>query len=140
MLKEILDKKELNLPEEILTLDNQNKFQTDSQSFRNLKNDLNIIKENNIFQFKGRLENAPIPNEAKLPILIYREHYLSKIIIWDRKFTENWNTQVLNKHYLSWDKNIGFANHEIMFVISSESVWSVVNCIAILTITPKRHH
>ena len=88
-LKEILDKKELNLPEEILTLDNQNKFETDSQSFRNLKNDLNIIKENNIFQFKGCLENAPIPNEAKLPILIYREHYLSKIIIWDRKFTEN---------------------------------------------------
>ena len=75
LLKEILDKKELNLSEEILILDNQNKFETDSQSFRNLKNDLNIIKENNIFKGKVRLENAPIPIEAKLPILIYREHY-----------------------------------------------------------------
>ena len=42
LLKEILDKKQLNLSEEILILDNQNKFETDSQCFRNLKNDLNI--------------------------------------------------------------------------------------------------
>ena len=70
LLKEILDKKELNLLEEILILDNQNKFKTDSQCFRNLKNDLNMIK-NNIFKCKGRLESASIPIEAKLPILIY---------------------------------------------------------------------
>ena len=30
LLKEILDKKELNLSEAILILDNQNKFETDS--------------------------------------------------------------------------------------------------------------
>ena len=83
LLKEILDKKELNLSEEILILDNQNKFETDSQCFRNLRNDLNIIKEKNIFKCKGRLENRPIPIETELPILIYREHYLSKLIIWD---------------------------------------------------------
>ena len=83
LLKEILDKKELNLLKEILILDNQNKFKTDSQCFRNLKNDLNIIKENNILKCKGRLENVSIPIEAKLPILIYREHYLFKLIIWD---------------------------------------------------------
>ena len=53
LLKEILDKKQLNLSEEILILDNQNKFETDSQCSRNLKNDLNIIKENNVF--KGTL-------------------------------------------------------------------------------------
>ena len=68
LLKETLDKKELNLSEEILILDNQNKFETDSQSFRNLKNDLNIIRENNINNINK--ENAPILTEAKLPILI----------------------------------------------------------------------
>ena len=31
LLKEILDKRELNFSEEILILDNQNKFETDSQ-------------------------------------------------------------------------------------------------------------
>ena len=82
LLKEILDKKELNLLEEILILDNQNKFKTDSQCFRNLKNDLNMIK-NNIFKCKGRLESASIPTEAKLPILIYCKRYLFKLIIWD---------------------------------------------------------
>ena len=121
-----------------IILDNQNKFETDSQCFRNLNNDLNIIKENNIFKCKSRLENAPIPIEAELPILIYHDHYLSKLIIWD--IHKNWNTQAINKHYLGWDKNIGFANHEIMFVISSGSVWRVVNCIANLKITLKRHH
>ena len=83
LLKEILDKKELNLLKEILILYNQNKFKTDSQCFRNLKNDLNIIKENNIFKCKGRLENVSIPTEAKLLILIYHEHYLFKLIVWD---------------------------------------------------------
>ena len=83
LLKEILDKKELNLLKEILILYNLNKFKTNSQCFRNLKNDLNIIKENNIFKCKGRLENVSIPIEAKLPILIYRKHYLFKLIIWD---------------------------------------------------------
>ena len=83
LLKEILDKKSLNLSEEFLIHDNQNKFETDSQCFRNLKNDLNIIKENNIFKCKNRLENAPSPVEAELPILIYRKPYLSKLIIWD---------------------------------------------------------
>ena len=96
LLKEILDKKQLNLLKEILILYNQNKFKTDSQCFRNLKNDLNIIKENNIFKCKSRLENAPSPIEAELPILIYRKNYLSKLIIWD--IPKNWNTQALNKH------------------------------------------
>ena len=44
LLKEILDKKELNLSEEILILDDQNKFETGSQYFRNLKNDLNVYQ------------------------------------------------------------------------------------------------
>ena len=35
LLKEILDKKDLNLLEAIVILDNQNKFETNSQSFRN---------------------------------------------------------------------------------------------------------
>ena len=48
LLKEILDKKELNLSEEILILDNQNKLETDLQCFRNLKNNLTIIKENGV--------------------------------------------------------------------------------------------
>ena len=53
-----------------------------------MKSDLNVIKENNIFKCKGRLENPPIHIEAKLFILIYRKRYLSKLIIWDihRKF------------------------------------------------------
>ena len=63
------------LSEEILIIDNQNKFETDLQCFRNLKNDLNIIKEHNILKCKGYSENTPI--------LICREHYLSKLVIWD---------------------------------------------------------
>ena len=64
-----------------------------------MKNNLNIIKENNVFKCKGRLENAPIPIEAKLPILIYRDHYLSKLIIWDihRKFKHAGTKQTLNE-------------------------------------------
>ena len=54
LLIEIFDKKELHL------------FEADFQCFRNLKNDLNVIKEKNI----------PILIEAKLLILIYRKHYL----------------------------------------------------------------
>ena len=36
---------ELNLLEEIFILDNQNKVETNSLCFRNLKNDLKITKE-----------------------------------------------------------------------------------------------
>ena len=89
LLMEILDKKELNLSEELLILDNRNKFERGAPSFRNLKNDLNVIRENNIFKCKGRLENAPIPIEAKLPILIYQEHYLSKPVIWRKEYIVN---------------------------------------------------
>ena len=74
LLLEIVDKKEISLSEEILILNNQIKFETDSQCFRNLKNDLNIIKENNIFECKYCLKNPPFPIETKLPILTYREH------------------------------------------------------------------
>ena len=48
--KKFIDKKELNLSEEILILDNQNEFETDLHCFRNLKMDLIIFKENNIFK------------------------------------------------------------------------------------------
>ena len=49
LLIEIFDKKKLNFSEEIFILDNQDKFEIDSQFFRTLKNDLNIITGNNIF-------------------------------------------------------------------------------------------
>ena len=49
LLIEIFDKKKLNFSEEIFVLDNQHKFEIDSQFFRTLKNDLNIITGNNIF-------------------------------------------------------------------------------------------
>ena len=102
LLKEILDKRKLNFSEEILILDNQNKFETDSQCFRNLKNYLNI----SISKCKGRLENAPIPIEAKLSILTDLEHYLSKLIIWDihRKLkhasTKQALTELRQKHWI----------------------------------------
>ena len=112
LLKETLDKKELNLSEEILILDNQNKFETDSQSFRNLKNDLNIIRENNINNINNiNKENAPILIEVKLPILIYREHYLSKLIIWDihRKLkqagTKQTLTELREKYWVCQSRN-----------------------------------
>ena len=69
--------------EEILILDNPKKFETDWQCFRNLKNNLIFIEENNNFKCKVCLENAPILTEARLPILIYCKHYSSKLIIWD---------------------------------------------------------
>ena len=112
LLKETLDKKELNLSEEILILDNQNKFETDSQSFRNQKNDLNIIRENNINTINNiNKENAPILIEVKLPILIYREHYLSKLIIWDihRKLkhagTKQTLTELRQKYWVCQSRN-----------------------------------
>ena len=111
LLREILDEKEINLSEEMLILDNQNKFETDSQCFSNLKNDLDIIKENDIFKCKSRLENAPIPIEAELPILIYREHYLSKLIIWyiHRKLkhagTKQTLTELRQKYWVCQSRN-----------------------------------
>ena len=42
-----------------------------------------FLKENNTFECKGHFENASITIEAKLSFLIYRKHYLSKLIIWD---------------------------------------------------------
>ena len=67
---ETVDKKKLNLSGEMLILNNQQQFETDSKCFHNLENNFNIIKENSIFECKGRLENAPFPIETKLPILI----------------------------------------------------------------------
>ena len=57
------------------------------------------------------LENAPIPIEAKLPILIYREHYSSELIIWDihRKLkhagTEQTLTELRQKYWVCQSRN-----------------------------------
>ena len=81
------------------------------QCLHNLKNDLNIIKENNVSRCKGRLENVPIPTEAKLPILIYPEHYLSKLTIWDihRKLkhagTKKTVTELRQKYWICQSRN-----------------------------------
>ena len=80
LLIETVDKKKLNLSGEMLILNKQHKFETDSKCFRNLENNLNIIKENNIFECKGRLENAPFPIETNLPILIYSEHIYQSLL------------------------------------------------------------
>ena len=134
-------KKEPNLLEEILILDNPKKFETDWQCFRNLKNNLIFIKENNNFKCKVCLENAPIPIEARLPILIYCKHYSSKLIIWDihRKLkhagTKQTLTELRQKYWVcqSW-------NYVCNIIQKSKSVWRVINSIANLTITLKRHH
>ena len=63
------------------------------------------------FKCKGRLKKAPIPIEAKLPILIYREHYLSKLIIWDihRKLkhagTKQTLTELRQRYWISQSRN-----------------------------------
>ena len=67
-----------------------------------MENDLNIIKKN-IFKCKVRLENSLIP--------IYREHYLSELIIWDihRKLkhagTEQTLTELIQKYWVCQSRN-----------------------------------
>ena len=53
-------------------------------NFQNLERELKLIKdENDIIRCIGRLEFAPIPYEARAPILIYSEHPLAKLIVLD---------------------------------------------------------
>ena len=78
----ILQPSELSIAEEILIRDNQQTFENESK-FNILKRELNIVSKNNILKCEGRLKNAPITPDAKLPILINRNHYLAKLIVWD---------------------------------------------------------
>ena len=48
-----------------------------------MKRELNILSKNNILKCEGRLKIAPITPDAKLPILMNRNHYLDKLILWD---------------------------------------------------------
>ena len=48
-----------------------------------MEKELNIISQNNILKCEGRLKNAPITTDAKLPILINCNHYLAKLMVWD---------------------------------------------------------
>ena len=48
-----------------------------------MKRELNIVSQNSNLKCEGRLKNAPITPDAKLPILMNRNHYLAKLIVWD---------------------------------------------------------
>ena len=78
----IFQPRELSIVEEILIRDNQQTLENES-NFNILKRALNIASKNNILQCEGRLKNATITPDAKLPILIHRNHYLAKLIVWD---------------------------------------------------------
>ena len=78
----ILQPSELSIAEEILIRDNQQTFENESK-FNILKRELNIVSKNNILKCEGRLKNAPITPDGKLPVLINRNHYLAKLIVWD---------------------------------------------------------
>ena len=78
----ILQPRELSIAEEILIRDNQQTFENESK-FNILKRELNIASKNSVLKCEGRLKNAPITPNSKLPILINRHHYLAKLIIWD---------------------------------------------------------
>ena len=80
--KPILQSRELSVSKEILIRDNQQTFENESK-FNILKREMNIVSKNNILKCEGRLKNAPITPDAKLPILINRNHYLAKLIVWD---------------------------------------------------------
>ena len=48
-----------------------------------MKRELNIVSKNDTLNCQDRLKNAPVTPDAKLPILINRNHYLAKLIVWD---------------------------------------------------------
>ena len=81
-LKPILQPRKLSIAEDMVIRDNQQIFQHEIK-FKILKRELNIISQKNIWKCECRLKNAPITNYAKLPILINRNHYLAKLIMWD---------------------------------------------------------
>ena len=70
-----LQPREISITEEILIRDNQQTFENESK-FNILKRELNIVSKNNILKCEGILKYAPITPDAKLPILINRNHYL----------------------------------------------------------------
>ena len=77
----ILQPSKLSIAEEILIRDNQQTFENESK-FNTLKRELNIVSKNDILNCQGRLKNAPVTPDAKLRILINRNHYLAKLIVW----------------------------------------------------------
>ena len=73
---------ELSIAEEILNRDNQQTFENESK-FNILKRELNIVSKSNILKGERRLKNATVTPDAKLSILINRNHYLAKLIVLD---------------------------------------------------------
>ena len=75
---------EINHAEESWIKINQSNHDQASKQYRQLSAQLNVYTdERGILRCRGRLQNAPLSNETKHPILISRNHVLSKLIVTD---------------------------------------------------------
>ena len=73
-----------------------------------LGNDLNLIcGENGLILFEGKVKLPTLPYDAKRLYAINSEHYLARLIV--DIFMEVWNMQQYNRYFLSYVKNLGFA-------------------------------
>ena len=69
---------------EILWLREMQQAVVESPRFESLKNQLGLYTDDNgLLRCKGRLQNATIPFNAKYPILLPADHYLTALIIHD---------------------------------------------------------
>ena len=75
LLTPFIETAELRSAENMWILENQKMFS--EQKLKTLSRDLKLIRdENDIFRCEGRLKNAPLPYETKMPILMgYTKHY-----------------------------------------------------------------
>ena len=80
LLTPFIETAELRSAENMWILENQKMFS--EQKLKTLSKDLKLIRdENDIFRCEGRLKNAPLPYETKMPILINPEHYLAELLV-----------------------------------------------------------
>ena len=60
----------------------QNEFDFSGKD-RDVKENLNVFAdENGVYRVGGRLQNAPIPYNAKHPIILPRKHHFSNLAVW----------------------------------------------------------
>ena len=74
----ILQPRELSIAEEMLIRDNQQTFKNQSR-FNVLKRELNIVSKINILKCEGRLRNAPVTHDIKIPNIYQSQSLLSQI-------------------------------------------------------------
>ena len=72
---------EITGAERVWILESQKELQREP-SFRKIKENLNVVEQNGILVYRGRLENSDLPVEAKFPIILPKNKF-AELIVWE---------------------------------------------------------